>query len=225
MPVRKPRKPRSQRQQQHQRQLQQEQEHADALALAEVKSLAETLDVTLAEAVELLADDREGYVPPASLVPATEEATKEAPEGPAGSLLVRATVDAYVAAVMELWRLQVAYSNSNTDNPCSIAVKGFLEQRSQQRGKLDRETYKDRGSDGIQAGYLPDEWQRIQHLLLSGTAHMPAQNLRIRVDLLFGHYYLLRGENRRKIELADLSLLDYPPSEGPTPYSCLISLL
>jgi hypothetical protein len=45
------------------------------------------------------------------------------------------------------------------------------------------------------------------------------------MDLLFGHYYLLRGENRRKLELADLSLLDYPPSEGPTLYSCLVSLL
>ncbi|KAG6990365.1 High-osmolarity-induced transcription protein 1 [Fusarium oxysporum f. sp. conglutinans] len=51
------------------------------------------------------------------------------------------------------------------------------------------------------------------------------QNLRIRVDLLFGYYYLLRGENRRKMELADLSLLDYPSSEGPTPCGCLVTLL
>ena len=45
------------------------------------------------------------------------------------------------------------------------------------------------------------------------------------MDLLFGHYYLLRGENRRKMELADLSLLDYPSSEGPTLCGCLVSLL
>jgi hypothetical protein len=57
-----------------------------------------------------------------------------------------------------------------------------------------------------------------------GAAYKP-QNLRTRVDLLFGDYYLLRGENCRKIELADLSLLDYPPSEGPTPCGCLVSLL
>jgi hypothetical protein len=85
-------------------------------------------------------------------------------------------------------------------------------------------SFKDRGSDGIQAGYSPDEWLRIQDLLLSGAAYTP-QNLRTRVDLLFGHYYLLRGENRRKMELADLSLLDYPPVEGPTPCRCLVSLL
>jgi hypothetical protein len=35
----------------------------------------------------------------------------------------------------------------------------------------------------------------------------------------------LCGENRRKIELADLSLLDYPAAEGPTTCGCLVSLL
>jgi hypothetical protein len=176
--------------------------------------------VPLAEAAELLADDREGYMPPAALAPATE-VTTATDKGP---LLTRGTIDAYIAAVIELWRLQVAHGNGNTDNPRGVAVRGFLEQRGRQRGKLDRATYKDRGSDGIQAGYSPDEWQRIQHLLLSGAAHMP-QNLRTRADLLLGHYYLLRGENRRKMELADLSLLDYPPSEGPTTCGCLVSLL
>jgi hypothetical protein len=125
--------------------------------------------------------------------------------------------------VIELLRVQVAHGNGNTENPRGAAVRGFLEQRGRQRGKLDRVSYKDRGSDGIQAGYSPDEWLRIQDLLLSGAAYT-LQNLRTRVDLLFGHYYLLRGENRRKMELADLSLLGYPPSEGPTPCGCLVSV-
>ena len=201
-----------------QRQLQQEQ--ADAAALAEVKALAESLEVPLAEVAELLADDREGYVPPAALAPALD-----APAAPSkGSLLTKGTVNAYIAAVIELWRLQVAHGNSNTENPRGAAVRGFPEQRGRQRGKLDRASYKDRGSDGIQAGYSPDKWLRIQDLLLTGAAYAP-QNLRTRIDLLFGHYYLLRGENRRKMELADLSLLDYPPAEGPTLCGCLISLL
>jgi hypothetical protein len=61
------RRPRS-RQPQHQRQLQEEQEQADAAALAEVKTLAETLEVPLAEVAELLADDRQRYVAPESLI-------------------------------------------------------------------------------------------------------------------------------------------------------------
>ncbi|KAM4062021.1 centromere DNA-binding protein complex CBF3 subunit [Hirsutella rhossiliensis] len=130
---------------------QREQEQLEATAMAEAESLAEALEVPLAEAAELLADDREGYVPSTGLATAAVDLTE---------------------------------------------------------------------GDGIQASYLPDEWLRIQDLLLTGAAYTP-QNLRTRVDLLFGHYYLLRGENRRKMELADLSLLDYPPSEGPTPCSCL----
>ncbi|KAG6996259.1 hypothetical protein FocnCong_v013425 [Fusarium oxysporum f. sp. conglutinans] len=176
------------------RQLKQEQ--LEAAALAEAESLAEALEVPLAEAAELLADDRKGYVPPTALAPAAADLTE-------GSLLTRGTIDAYIAAVIELWRLQVAHGNANTENPRGAAVQGFLE---------------------IQAGYSPDEWLRVQDLLLSGAAYMP-QNLRTRVDLLFGHYYLLRGENRRKIELADLSLLDYPSLEGLTPCGCLITLL
>ena len=97
------------------------------MALAEVKSLAETLDVPLAEAAELLVDDREGYVPLAALLVPTTEAPK-------GSLLTRGTIDAYIAAVIELWRLQVAHGSGNTDNPRGAAVRGFLDQRSRQRG-------------------------------------------------------------------------------------------
>jgi hypothetical protein len=186
--------------------VQKKREQEDAEGLAEAKTLAETLEVPLSEVAELLAEDREGYVPPAALVPA-EEPTAEAAEG---SLLTKGTIDAYIAAVIELWRVQVAHGNRNTENPRGAAVRGFLEQRGRQRGRLDRENFQDRGKEGIQAGYSPEEWLRIQDILLSGVAYSP-QNLRTRVDLLFGHYYLLRGENRRKLELADLSLLDYPP--------------
>jgi hypothetical protein len=196
-----------------------EREQDDATALGEVKSLAETLEVPLADVAALLADDREDYVPPPALAPAATDK-----EEASGSLLTKGTVDAYIAAVIKLWRLQVAHGNKNTENPRGAAVRGFLEQRGRQRSKLDRASYKDRGSDGIQAGYSPKEWSRIQDLLLSGAAFTP-QSLRTRVDLLFGHYYLLRGENRRKMELADLSLLDYPPAEGPTLCGCLVALL
>lgn len=47
------------------RQLQQEQ--AEAEALLEAQELALKLEVPLAEVAELLAEDREGYVPPAGL--------------------------------------------------------------------------------------------------------------------------------------------------------------
>ena len=46
--------------------------------------------------------------------------------------------------------------------------------------------------------------------------------LRTRVDVLMGHFYVLRGENRREGELADLGLLTYPPTEGPTPCQAVV---
>ncbi|KAG7120277.1 hypothetical protein HYQ44_004773 [Verticillium longisporum] len=68
-----------------------EQEKLEAAALTE----AEALEVPLAEAAELLADDCEGYVPPTALAPATTDPAQ-------GSLLTKSTVDAYIAAVIEL---------------------------------------------------------------------------------------------------------------------------
>jgi hypothetical protein len=112
---------------------------------------------------ELLIEDREGYVPPAALAQdlaqAQAQAEAEGAEGTeaAGTLFVKGTLDAYVAAVIELWRVQVAHGNHNTENPRGVAVRGFLEQRGRQRSKLDRESFKDRGVDGIQAGYSPGE--------------------------------------------------------------------
>jgi hypothetical protein len=36
------------------------------------------------------------------------------------------------------------------------------------------------------------------------------QHLRTALDFLIGHYFLLRGDNRRKLELADLNVVDFP---------------
>jgi hypothetical protein len=141
-----------------------------------------------------------------------------------GTLFTLSTVEAYVAAVMELWNQQVARGHSNTVNPRGAAVRGFLKQRGQQRARLDRENYIDRNIDGIQSGYTRDQWLEINSWLLNDVATHP-QSLRTRLDLLFGHYYLLRGENRRRMEIADLSLTSYPSHEGPTPCHCLVLLI
>jgi hypothetical protein len=57
--------------------------------------------VPLANIAKLLADDRKGYVPPTTLTPpaaATDTDEKR-------SLLTKSTVNAYITAVLELWRL------------------------------------------------------------------------------------------------------------------------
>ena len=64
--------------------------------LSKAEALAETLRVPLAEAVQILCNDQEDYEPPEDV------------DAEEGAPLTRATLDVYIAAVMELWRLQVA---------------------------------------------------------------------------------------------------------------------
>jgi hypothetical protein len=67
----------------------------------EVETLAKALKVPLTDAVALLADDREGYVPLPALELATQAA--RAPATPTeGALFTKSTVNAYVAAILEL---------------------------------------------------------------------------------------------------------------------------
>lgn len=64
-------------------------------ALQEAEELATVLDIPVADAIQALANDRESYVPPT---------TYAAPDEPQeGQLLTKGTVDAYIAAVIELW--------------------------------------------------------------------------------------------------------------------------
>jgi hypothetical protein len=160
-------------------------EQQDGEALAEAESLAKTLEVPLTEAVQLLAEDREGYTPPRSLLPSSEQpplrdggeeaeaaAVAVAAAAEEGTPFTKGTVDAYIAAVIELWRLQVAHGNHNTKNPRGVAFRGFLKQRGRQRSRFNRETFQNRGTNGIQAGYSAVEWLRIQDILLSGAGHI-----------------------------------------------------
>jgi hypothetical protein len=167
------------------------------------------------EAVYLLQDYKNKAIDIDAVVETASPANSE------GTLYSLSTIEAYVAAVMQLWHQQVAHGHPNTVNPRGTAVKGFLNQRRLQRARLDRENYVDRGIDGINSGYNQDQWLQIHSWLLTNvdTYH---QNLRTRVDLLFGHYYLLRGENRRNLDISHLAVIQYPSDEGPTPCDCLV---
>lgn len=112
-------------------------------AVLEAEALAAELAVPVNEAARILADDRESYIPPPSIATAT------ANKGEEGDLYTKGTVDAYIAAAIELRRVQVAHGGKNTDNPRGAVDRGFLEQRGRQRNQLNRVSFKDRGTQGI----------------------------------------------------------------------------
>jgi len=94
-------------------------------ALREAEALTVTLVVPVTEAAQILADNCKSYI--LLLIIATATGTSDAKEG---TLFTKSTVNTYIAAVIKLWNLQVAYGSKNTENLRSMAVRGFLDQRS-----------------------------------------------------------------------------------------------
>jgi hypothetical protein len=81
----------------------------EQIALKEAEEIATVLGVPVVDTVQVLADDRESYIPP----PITTTTDNDHGDRE-GQLLNKFTVNAYIAAVMELWRVQVAHSGKNT---------------------------------------------------------------------------------------------------------------
>lgn len=96
---------------------------------------------------------------------------EEVEEGPPGSLYVKSTLDAYVAAVIELWEQQRQNGLNKHDHPRGSALEDLLQKRARERDRNDRETFAHRGEGGgIAAGYTAAEFLKMQEVLLTGTA-------------------------------------------------------
>jgi len=62
--------------------------------------------VPVAKAARILADDRKSYILPLTIVAAAAAVTATVTgDGEEGDLYTKGTVDAYIAAVIELWRV------------------------------------------------------------------------------------------------------------------------
>lgn len=71
-------------------------------------------------------------------------------------------------------------------------------------------------------GYSTDaQLASIVNTFLERRTH---EGLRDRLAFLVGHFGLMRGENVRALELADISALELP-NEGPTPCTAMVTLL
>jgi hypothetical protein len=187
----------------------------------EVKQLAEGLEMSVEELLEelpaMLADDKAVEV--GEGVPTSGER-----EGIDRSLKA-GTVDSYIAAVLQLYKVQQALGHNANRHPCGGVLRDVVRQTKEAQDSRDREAFVDRGVGGINAGYSDEEFLSLQqHLLKSACqpSHAYPHFLRTRLDVLMGHFYVLRGENRREAELADLALLSYPPTEGPTPCRAVV---
>uniref|UniRef100_H3H2M0 Ndc10 domain-containing protein n=1 Tax=Phytophthora ramorum TaxID=164328 RepID=H3H2M0_PHYRM len=87
-----------------------------------------------------------------------------------------------------------------------------------ERAKRKREKFDDRGKGTVQDTYSIDQLKNVAEYFM---AQKSERRLRDRVDLLFGHALMARGETTRKLQLPDLFSMELP-NEGPT--TCVTAL-
>jgi len=104
--------------------------------------------------------------------------------GAVGSLYTSSTVDAYVAAMIELYDGQLTHGLNRHPHPRGLALAGLLRQRRRERDVNDRESFKDRGARGVVAGYTKAEFMLIQRELLKRAGEAPQVSLFINLHTI-----------------------------------------
>lgn len=116
---------------------------------------------------------------------------------------------------------QVTKGINKYPNYRGLALSNKIDEIKRGRDQQNRETFRDRGAGGIQDGYSEEELLRLCQDLLNQSSR-PEKYFRTRLDFLFGHYYVTRGETRRNAELADLCGLILNNKEGVSECFCAV---
>jgi hypothetical protein len=129
----------------------------------DAKELAGQIHVSLDEALAMLVDDR--IQPPAPEAGELGDGDGAA-DVSSGKLFSYGTIESYVAAVMELYHAQVSARSNNWPNPRTDLVGALIHQRRQDKSRISREAYDDRGGFGYDGGYTAAELRKMQQILL-----------------------------------------------------------
>ncbi|KAK9238656.1 hypothetical protein V1525DRAFT_440111 [Lipomyces kononenkoae] len=127
------------------------------------------------------------------------------------------TLKLHVAALTDLWKQQVDFGVNPHPRPRTANVRAILNTYSTNAHERTRQNYADRSS-GCNFDAYNSEGSRCPVQTDTEIAS------RAFWTSLLGNYMLLRGKNRREIELADLYLLPLE-IEGPTKCNVLVILL
>ncbi|KAJ6436387.1 short-chain dehydrogenase [Purpureocillium lavendulum] len=100
-------------------------------------------------------------------------------------------------------------------SPREDNVREYLKSLQRRDAQRDKENYADKGRDTLLDGYSESEFERVCHELWVHSATSTECHFRTLVDLLFGHYLLTRGGDRRVAEISDLFTFEFA-GEGST---------
>lgn len=141
------------------------------------------------------------------------------------------SIDGYVSAIISLYKFQHSSGHNHYTHPRGAKLQAVLDDRTRNEHVRRKAEYVDRGANTLLDGYEQREminvvrrcwtWGQGQKRV---TASSIESALRTALDFLMGHMMLLRGENRRYLQLADLFPLPLK-NEGPTPCIALICVL
>ncbi|KAE8181731.1 hypothetical protein CF336_g8816, partial [Tilletia laevis] len=125
----------------------------------------------------------------------------------------------YVAAVIDLYTQQQARGVNSAAHPRPGPVRMMLGTRTLEERDRKKREYVDRGIGTALDGYSQTQFGDVSNYFLLRNSEI---GLRDRLAFLISHYALLRGDNARKLELADLHHLEL---EGEGPSSCFAVVL
>jgi hypothetical protein len=129
-----------------------------------------------------------------------------------------------VSAVVDLWTKQRNLRINDHKSPRGPLVKKYLEHIKKREFQKSRDEFKDRGVGTLADGYSThEEFSRLACSFFD-ESYQADVGLRFRAMLLMSHYGLLRGQNARDMEFADLQLHDIP-NPGPQKVFALYSVL
>ncbi|KAE8260648.1 hypothetical protein A4X13_0g227 [Tilletia indica] len=137
--------------------------------------------------------------------------------------LAASTIESYVSGVIDLYKQQVSLGTNLHGNPRGKALTSYLQSLQREEAKRKRAMYEDRHAGTIQDGYSHEIFVRINNHYLSMTK-LVDNATRNRLDHVFGHAILSRGETMRGAQLADLFTLPLP-NEGAQSCHALVLIM
>ncbi|KAK9357414.1 hypothetical protein V1504DRAFT_436765 [Lipomyces starkeyi] len=132
------------------------------------------------------------------------------------------TLKLHVAAITDLCWQQVDFGINPPAKPRTANIQAILNTYSTNTHERNRQ-YAERGASSIFDGYNSEGMLKKTRATLSRPDGY-GDRVQGLLDFLLGNYMLLRGNNRREIELADSYLLPLE-NEGPTTCKVLVILL
>ena len=145
--------------------------------------------------------------------------------------LAARTVNTYAAALTSLFYTQKSLGINQHFHPRGTKLKALLNDRSVKEFVRRKAEFIDRGVSTLQDGYTMTDLANIVRRCWTvadppstATSQTIEASFRTAVDFLLSHNMLLRGENRRTMQLADLFVLPLA-NEGPTACAAMMMII